>query len=202
MKIFCAEQVLISGTSDAQYPMGDFFLRSDNTFTNSGKTLYTPTWSTVMQYLPVLVVRISRVGKCIDLRYAERYFEQVALGLSLVDIHYYRAAIESKVDPSLAYDFDGALVSSSFFPKETLPCSIKHLILHGTDEGPRADINLSAITQKYIHEHISLISRYYLLKMGDCITFPLCGRFNPIAPPERHLYFTSDEEVILNTTIA
>lgn len=200
MKIFCSEQSLLSETFQKEYPIGHFFLRSDNTLTNSGKTLYTPEWSRDMHYVPVLVVRIGRVGKSIESRFAHKYYQELALGISFTDIQYYQQTSALGLDSSLAYDFDGALMTSLFFPKEEMPKTISHLILNG-EERTEEKIIIQSISSDRIHETISTISHYYLIKMGDCITFPLVDKYRKIEAPEQHLYSTPDDTVILNASI-
>lgn len=200
MKIFCSEQSLLSETFQKEYPIGHFFLRSDNTLTNSGKTLYTPAWSRDMHYVPVLVVRIGRVGKSIESRFADKYYQELAIGISFTDIQYYQQTSALGLDSSLAYDFDGALITSHFFPKEEMPKTISHLILNG-EERTEEKIIIQSISSDRIHETISTISHYYLIKMGDCITFPLVDKYRKIEAPEQHLYSTPNDTVILNASI-
>lgn len=203
MKIFCSEQSLLSETFQKEnYPIGHFFLRSDNTLTNSGKTLYTPEWSMDMHYVPVLLVRIGRVGKSIESRFAHKYYQEFALGISFADIQYYKQTSALGLDSSLAYDFDGALITSHFFPKEEMPKTISHLILNG-EKTTEEKITTHSISSDHIHETISIISHYYLIKMGDCITFPLVDKYRKIEVPEQHLYSTStpNDTVILNASI-
>ncbi len=203
MKIFCTEYTLLGAPRRTEYPIGNFFMRSDNAITNSGKTLYTPTWSSDMHFVPVLVVRLSKAGKSIQECYAHKYYHELALGVSFVDLQYYRATSALGLDPSLAYNFDGSLAISRFFPQEEFPDTIRHVMLNNQDEPIEGEaiIHQSVVSLGHIHQTIAILSCYYLMKMGDCIAFPLVDTFTPASAPMQHLYSTTDDHLILNSVI-
>jgi len=71
-------------------------MKCDASLLNQRKPFFVPDWAQDFRYIPCVVARISRLGKCIETRYAERYYDAVAFGLdfvawNLLDINYAQA---------------------------------------------------------------------------------------------------------------
>ena len=62
-----------------------FFLKPDTALLRNNDPFYIPSFSQEVHYECELVVRINRVGKCIEERFAHRYYDEVGL-LSLIHI--------------------------------------------------------------------------------------------------------------------
>ena len=61
-----------------------FTMKCDASLLNQRKPFFVPDWSADMRYIPCLVIRISRLGKCIESHFADRYYDAVADGLDFV----------------------------------------------------------------------------------------------------------------------
>jgi len=61
-----------------------FTMKCDASLLNQRKPFFVPDWAKDFRYIPCLVARISRLGKCIEQRYADRYYDAVAYGLDFV----------------------------------------------------------------------------------------------------------------------
>ena len=58
-----------------------FFLKPDTALLRNNDPFYIPSFSQEVHYECELVVRINRVGKCIEERFAHRYYDEVGLGI-------------------------------------------------------------------------------------------------------------------------
>ena len=56
-------------------------LKSDSSLLVNRKPLFVPERVTDLQALPCIVLRVSRLGKCIAPRFASRYYDAVAAGV-------------------------------------------------------------------------------------------------------------------------
>lgn len=65
-----------------------FTMKCDSSLLNQKKPFFQPDWSEDMRYCRCQVARISRLGKCIEARFAPRYYDAVGVGLNFraVDI--------------------------------------------------------------------------------------------------------------------
>jgi len=61
-----------------------YTMKCDASLLNQRKPFFVPDWAQDFRYIPCLVARISRLGKCIEQRYAHRYYDAVANGLDFV----------------------------------------------------------------------------------------------------------------------
>jgi len=80
-----------------------YTMKCDASLLNQRKPFFVPDWANDFRYTPCWVARICRLGKCIEEKYAERYYDAVAFGLDFVawdimDQHY---ALATAFDSSL-----------------------------------------------------------------------------------------------------
>lgn len=59
-----------------------FTMKCDSSLLNQKKPFFLPDWSDEIRYCRCRVARICRLGKCIEARFAERYYDAVATGLN------------------------------------------------------------------------------------------------------------------------
>ena len=73
-----------------------FFLKPDTALLRNNDPFYIPSFSQEVHYECELVVRINRVGKCIEERFAHRYYDEVGLGIDRI-IHHISQYITLKI---------------------------------------------------------------------------------------------------------
>lgn len=61
-----------------------YTMKCDASLLNQKKPFFVPDWAKDFRYIPCVVARISRLGKCIEQKYADRYYDAVASGLDFV----------------------------------------------------------------------------------------------------------------------
>ena len=121
MKVFCTDFNLLVGNSSAEDPlMTSLYLRGDHTLLNSGKRVMITSWMKGLSYMPQLVVRIDRAGKGFEPRFADRYYRRAAWGVALADRQLVLDRLSQRMDPGVAYSFDGSLAVGDFYPIEEL----------------------------------------------------------------------------------
>lgn len=198
MKIFSTDYPLIAELDPATaVGMDRVYFRSDNALINSGKTIYRAPWMKELRFMPHLVVRVGRVGKGIDTTFAPRYYSEATLGFSLYDHEYMKSQQMEKLNPVLAYSFDGALMIGSMRALHDIDTrhSMVRVIEQGTVSRVISD-PLSMPSSDDISGYISMLSNYFLLKMGDLITIPLWKKYVPLASGQ-HIHLSCDSEEIL-----
>lgn len=77
-------------------------LKSDSSLLNNKKPFFIPDWSHDVRMTPCIVLRVSRLGKNIGARFADRYYNAVALGLNIFAADYLEAGDWTR---ALAFDF-------------------------------------------------------------------------------------------------
>lgn len=74
MKIICFSNI------DGKVKM---VLKGDSSLLVNHKPFFIPDWSNNVQMTPSVALRVSRLGKSIDARFANRYYDAVALALNI-----------------------------------------------------------------------------------------------------------------------
>ena len=57
-------------------------MKCDSSLLNQKKPFFLPDWSEDIRYCRCRIARISRLGKCIEERFAQRYYDAVGYGLN------------------------------------------------------------------------------------------------------------------------
>ena len=177
MKIICIgrnyndhiqEKDLGGGGKRPEEPL--FFMKPDTALLRNNDPFYIPRFSQEIHYECELVVRINRVGRCIEERFAHRYYDEVGLGIDFTALDIQRRAIAEGLPWESCKSFDySAAISPQFIPLEELGGKIQELdfTLHLNDElrqtGKTSEM-LWTVDQLIAH-----VSQYVMLRMGDLL---------------------------------
>lgn len=107
MKIICFSKI------EGEIKM---ILKGDSSLLNNKKPFFIPDWSRDVRMTPCVVLRVSRMGKNIGLKFASRYFDAVALGLNI-----FAADYMSLGDWTRGYAFDFSLPIGQWIDIEDNP---------------------------------------------------------------------------------
>lgn len=182
---------LLPFLSHSLLSIADVKILPDNVIINSGKQLYQPEWISKLAYSPVLLVRMEKVGRSISPEFMERYIEKGALGISFV-----ATEVVEGIPHRMAYSFDDSLVRGDEWRgiEEWSDHDLQVMQVAGSK--PMDNVMLSPLnfpSTSLMEQSIALISKYYMLKIGDLIAFPLWERYEPILP-EQGVFVTDRKE--------
>lgn len=144
------------------------FMKPESALLKDGKPFFLPDFSDRIEYETEIVIRICRLGKNIAPRFAARYYDAVTVGIDFTarDLQSRARAAGNPWEISKSFDNSGAI--GSFIP-------IPEAGNIG-DLGFRLDINGRTVQQGNtadmifpVDEIIAYASRFFTLKMGDCI---------------------------------
>lgn len=171
MKIICigrnySEHAKEMNSAVPEKPM--FFMKPDIALLQQNAPFYYPDFSNDIHYECELVVRIKKQGKSIDPKFANRYYDQIGLGIDFTARDLQQACKEKGHPWEIAKAFEGsAVISSEFISTEELDLSNISFSLYKNDklvqQGTSADMIFS------IDQIISYVSRFMTLKTGDLI---------------------------------
>ena len=160
------------------------FLMPDTCILNNNKPFYYPDFSHDIHHEIEIVLKINRVGKCIDPRFAHRYFSEVTVGVDFTARDIQKIAKEKGLPWEKAKAFDGSAPLGKFVEFEKLPDSANipfSLDVNGktVQSGNSADMIFS------FSEIIAHVSKYFSLKMGDLIYTGTPSGVGPVAIGDR-----------------
>lgn len=153
-----------------------FFLKPDTALLRNNDPFYIPNFSERVDYECELVVKINRVGKCIDRRFAHRYYDEVGLGIDFTARDLQRKAIAEGLPWEMSKCFDhSAALSPEFVPLAELG-AIDNLRFELKVNGEVRQTGVTSEMLFSVDEIISHVSKYMTLKIGDLIyTGTPCG---------------------------
>ncbi len=144
------------------------FMKPDSALLKDGKPFFLPDFSDEVHYEAELVVRINRLGKNIQERFAHRYYSEVTIGIDFTARDLQRKQKEQGLPWEIAKGFDSSAAIGTFVPKDELGDITRigfHLDLNGetVQEGNTEEMIWP------VDKIISYISRFFTLKIGDII---------------------------------
>ncbi len=146
-----------------------FFLKPDSALLLKGMPFFYPEFSQQIEYELEVVVRIDKVGKSIEERFAHRYYSSVALGIDFTARDMQRQAKEKGLPWTLSKGFDGSAALSDFVPLAEFPQGIQHLDFALLRNGEQVQHGNTADMLCPVDRMISYLSNFMLLRTGDLI---------------------------------
>lgn len=144
-----------------------FFLKPDTALLRKNNPFYYPEFSKEIHYETEVVIRINKVGKYIEKKFAHRYYDEIGLGIDFTARDLQQECKTKGLPWEISKSFDhSAPVSETFINKEELPEFINFkLDLNGkiVQGGNTKDMIFS------VDELIEYVSQFYTLKIGDMI---------------------------------
>ena len=147
-----------------------FFLKPDTALLRNNDPFYIPSFSQEVHYECELVVRINRLAKCIDEKFASRCYDEVGLGIDFTARDLQREAIAKGLPWELCKGFDhSAALSNQFVALAELGGDINNLEFEMELNGEVRQHGRTCEMLFSVDKIISHISRYMTLKIGDLI---------------------------------
>ncbi len=143
------------------------FLKPDSAILPKNNPFFIPPFSNDVHYEVELLVKINKVGKFIDTKFAHTYYDEIGLGIDFTarDV---QAHCKAKGLPwEKAKAFDGSAVVGAFYPKSQFNLEHTQFQLLKNNNIVQ-DGNTNAMLWK-IDELIAYVSQYFTLKKGDLI---------------------------------
>ncbi|WP_298556699.1 fumarylacetoacetate hydrolase family protein [uncultured Algibacter sp.] len=144
------------------------FLKPDTAILLKKQPFFIPDFSDDVHYEVEVLVKINRVGKHIDKKFAHKYYEEIGLGIDFTarDL---QSALKTKGLPwEKAKSFDGAAVIGKWINKFELDNIDNFQFSLKKNDEIVQNGNTSHMLWK-IDELIEYVSKYFTLKIGDVI---------------------------------
>lgn len=178
-----------------------WFLKPDTALLRNNDPFYVPDFSQEVHYESELVVRIDRVGKCIEERFAHRYYREVGLGIDFTARDVQREAIRQGLPWERAKAFDrSAALSPHFIPLEELGGDVQRLRFELELNGRVCQRGDTSLMLRTVDRLIACVSRYMTLKMGDLLYTGTPAGVGPVHPGDT-LRATLEGRELLNFDI-
>lgn len=171
MKIICMARNYRDHAKELNNPVPElpvFFMKADSALLLGNKPFFYPDFTKELHYEVEVVLRISRLGKNIETRFAGRYYNEVTVGIDFTARDLQRLCMKEGKPWEIAKSFDQSAAVGRFLKSDSLshPEAIRF----------RLDINNATVQQGNtadmifsFNEIISYVSKFVTLRMGDLI---------------------------------
>ncbi|MBE5033502.1 fumarylacetoacetate hydrolase family protein [Gallalistipes aquisgranensis] len=147
-----------------------FFMKPDTALLRNNEPFYLPDFSRDLQYETELVVRICRVGRTIEERFAHRYYEEVGLGIDFTARDLQRECVAKGLPWEVCKSFDySAALSPRFLPLAGLGGDVQRLHFDMELNGEPRQAGDTSKMIFTVDRIVSYVSHFVTLKMGDLI---------------------------------
>lgn len=171
------------------------FLKPDTALLLKKQPFFLPDFSNDVHHEVELLVRINKVGKHIQEKFAHKYYDEIGLGIDFTarDL---QAELKSKGLPwEKAKAFDGAAVVGEKWLKKEQIKDLQDLNFRLEKNGiPVQQGNTSHMLWK-VDELIEYVSKYFTLKIGDIIFTGTPAGVGPVAINDRLSGYIEEETI-------
>ena len=144
------------------------FLKPDTAILLKKQPFFIPEFSNEVHHEVEILVKINRIGKHIDRKFARKYYDEIGLGIDFTARDLQSKLKEKGLPWEKAKAFDGAAVIGNFLPKSDFKdIDNINFRLEKNDKVQQTG-NTSLMLWK-IDTLIEYISKYFTLKIGDII---------------------------------
>ncbi len=170
MKILCvgrnySEHAKELGNAVPENPV--IFSKPDTALLKNGEPFYLPDFSNDVHHEVELVIRINKMGKKIQEKFAGNYFNEIGLGIDFTARDMQSKLKEKGLPWELAKAFDGSAPIGDFFSIEGK--DLKQINFSLKKNGTTVQQGNTAQMIFSFEQIVSFVSQYFTLKVGDLI---------------------------------
>lgn len=171
MKIICIGRNYVNHIAELQNERPDepvVFLKPDTAILPKGTPFFVPDFSSDVHHEIEILVKINRVGKYIEPKFAHKYYDEIGLGIDFTARDIQQKLKDKGLPWEKAKAFDGSAVIGDFLPKN-LFSSVENINFELKNNGLTVQKGNTSHMLWKIDELIAEVSRYFTLKVGDIL---------------------------------
>ena len=172
-----------------------FFMKPDTSLLTRNRPFYLPDFSNEIHYEVELVLKICKVGKNIQQKFASSYYDEIGVGLDFTARDLQTKCKEKGLPWLISKGFDNASPIGKFLKKSSFR-DVHDISFHLEKNGQIVQQSNSHEMIFSFEEIISYISRFITLKMGDLIFTGTPSGVGPVAIGDRLEAFIEDQKLL------
>ena len=144
------------------------FMKPDSAILLKQHPFVIPEFSNDIHHEIEIIVKISKVGKYIDVKFAHKYYDEISVGIDFTARDLQQQLKEKGLPWEKAKAFDGSAVIGEFVPKTNYN-SLENLTFELTKNGNTVQMGNTSLMLWEVDELIAYVSQFFTLKIGDII---------------------------------
>jgi acylpyruvate hydrolase len=171
------------------------FFKPDTAILKNNEPFYFPEYSNDIHHEVELILRISREGKNIDPKFANKYYDAIGLGIDFTARDLQAKAKAKGLPWTLAKGFNGSAPISDFLPLGQFP-DLQHINFRLDVNGQTKQKGNSGMMLNTFDDIIAYISRFITLKKGDIIFTGTPEGVGPVKIGDRLEGYVEDKKLL------
>ncbi len=171
MKIICIGRNYVNHIAELQNERPSepvIFMKPDSAVLLKQHPFVIPEFSNDIHHEIELIVRINKVGKYIEKKFAHKYYDEISVGIDFTARDLQNELKAKGLPWEKAKSFDGSAVIGEFIQKKQFK-SLENITFELTKNYKTVQKSNACYMLWKIDELISYISQYFTLKIGDII---------------------------------
>ena len=198
MKIICIGRNYVAHARELNNEVPDkpvFFMKPDSALVTSNRPFFYPDFSSDVHHELEVVIRINRLGKSIEERYAHRYFNELALGVDFTARDLQAQQKKKGLPWEIAKGFDYSAPISGFYPMDRFG-DIHNLSFRLDVNGKTVQDGNTSLMIFSFEKIIAYVSRFMTMKTGDLIFTGTPAGVGPVAINDRLEAYLEGEKLM------
>ena len=171
MKIICIGRNYAAHIDELQNVRPDepvVFIKPDTAIAQSNLPFFIPEFSSDVHHEVEVLVKINRIGKHIQSKFAHKYYNEIGLGIDFTARDLQQKLKSNGLPWEKAKAFDGSAVVGKWFDKSSLGdlSNVSFLLRKNGEVVQEANTSLMLWN---INEIIAHVSQFFTLKIGDIL---------------------------------
>ena len=202
MKIICIGRNYSEHAKELNNPLPEkpvFFMKPDSSILKNNKPFFLPDFSRDVHYEVELVLKISRLGKNIDEKFADRYFNEIGIGIDFTARDLQKECKSKGLPWEIAKAFENSAPLGNFLPKESFS-DLEDIKFHLNINNETVQIGTSRDMIFSFNKLISYLSQFFTLKTGDLIFTGTPAGVGPVHKND-HLQAYIEDKLLLDFSV-
>jgi 2-keto-4-pentenoate hydratase/2-oxohepta-3-ene-1,7-dioic acid hydratase in catechol pathway len=198
MKIICIGRNYTEHIAELQNEKSDepvIFLKPDSAILLKKQPFFIPPFSNDIHYEVELLVRINKIGKHIQKKFAHKYYDEIGLGIDFTARDLQKKLKDKGLPWEKAKGFDGSAVIGEKWIKKSHFRDLNDLEFSLQKNGEAVQLGRTSHMLWKIDEIIEYISQYFTLKIGDVIFTGTPAGVGPVAINDELSGFIEDQQI-------
>lgn len=170
------------------------FMKPDSAVLPKGQDFYIPGFSDNIHYELEVLVKINKVGKHINARFANNYYSEISLGIDFTARDLQDRLRGKGLPWEKCKGFDGSAFIGPWLPKSDFP-GIDAINFHLTKNGSVVQQANTRLMLWKTDEIIAYVSTFFTLKKGDVIFTGTPAGVGKVTPGDRLEGYLEDKKV-------
>ncbi|MCC8360517.1 fumarylacetoacetate hydrolase family protein [Salinimicrobium sediminilitoris] len=198
MKILCIGRNYTDHIAELQNERPDepvIFLKPDSAVLLKKQPFFIPEFSSDVHYEVELLVRINKIGKHIQKKFAHKYYDEVGLGIDFTARDLQAKLKEKGLPWEKAKGFDGSAVIGEKWIRKSHFSDLNDISFSLEKNGNLVQQGRTSHMLWKIDEIIEYISSYFTLKIGDVIFTGTPAGVGPVEKNDNLSGFIEDQQI-------